>query len=239
MRNIEQYRNRFFNLMESTIGDVKPLLTESLTEDQKKEYKSKWVISNYFYKTQPAPKYLTSMGMYKTAIDKNEVINESEESDVISTYQRYVNEPGGNRIDFLVSKYNESFPSNSQSSELSNSPIEPDKLAKPNDGSYSLDLNINNGTVTQSSQSGSSNILSQYKKLTEENKTKYEFCKKATEGEICLVEVSMSDKNAQGKLTITKTKIKSFGYEERESYEGRINQDGQENYIRGSILKKV
>jgi hypothetical protein len=28
MRNIEEYRNRFFNLMESTIGDVKPLISE-------------------------------------------------------------------------------------------------------------------------------------------------------------------------------------------------------------------
>jgi hypothetical protein len=28
MRNIEQYKNRFFNLMESTIGDVKPLISE-------------------------------------------------------------------------------------------------------------------------------------------------------------------------------------------------------------------
>jgi hypothetical protein len=28
MNNIEQYKNRFFNLMESTIGDVRPLITE-------------------------------------------------------------------------------------------------------------------------------------------------------------------------------------------------------------------
>lgn len=29
--NIEQYKNRFYNLMESTMGDVKPLITESET----------------------------------------------------------------------------------------------------------------------------------------------------------------------------------------------------------------
>ena len=29
MNNIEQYKNKFFNLMESTIGDVKPLISES------------------------------------------------------------------------------------------------------------------------------------------------------------------------------------------------------------------
>jgi hypothetical protein len=28
MRNIEDYKQRFFNLMESTIGDVKPLINE-------------------------------------------------------------------------------------------------------------------------------------------------------------------------------------------------------------------
>jgi hypothetical protein len=28
MRNIENYKRRFFNLMESTIGDVKPLISE-------------------------------------------------------------------------------------------------------------------------------------------------------------------------------------------------------------------
>jgi hypothetical protein len=28
MNNIENYRKRFFNLMESTIGDVKPLISE-------------------------------------------------------------------------------------------------------------------------------------------------------------------------------------------------------------------
>ena len=31
MNNIEQYKNRFFNLMESTIGDVKPLISEQST----------------------------------------------------------------------------------------------------------------------------------------------------------------------------------------------------------------
>ena len=31
MRNLNQYRNRFFTLMESTIGNVKPLVSEQLT----------------------------------------------------------------------------------------------------------------------------------------------------------------------------------------------------------------
>ena len=44
MRNIEQYRNRFFNLMESTIGDVKPLLSEAIIE--KKAEEDEWCKSN-------------------------------------------------------------------------------------------------------------------------------------------------------------------------------------------------
>ena len=30
MENIKEYKDRFFNLMESTIGDVKPLLSEQV-----------------------------------------------------------------------------------------------------------------------------------------------------------------------------------------------------------------
>ena len=30
MENINNYKDRFYNLMESTIGDVKPLLTENV-----------------------------------------------------------------------------------------------------------------------------------------------------------------------------------------------------------------
>lgn len=44
MKNIEQYKNRFFNLMESTIGDVKPLLSESIVE--KKADDDSWCKSN-------------------------------------------------------------------------------------------------------------------------------------------------------------------------------------------------
>ena len=40
--NIEQYKRRFFNLMESTIGDVKPLITEQTNTDDIKEYKCKY-----------------------------------------------------------------------------------------------------------------------------------------------------------------------------------------------------
>lgn len=36
MKNLEQYKSRFYNLMESTIGEVKPLITEQETESWKK-----------------------------------------------------------------------------------------------------------------------------------------------------------------------------------------------------------
>ena len=35
MKDIEQYKNRFYNLMESTMGDVKPLITEQTSVDCK------------------------------------------------------------------------------------------------------------------------------------------------------------------------------------------------------------
>ena len=35
MKNTEQYKKRFFNLIESTIGNIKPLLTESLDGEDK------------------------------------------------------------------------------------------------------------------------------------------------------------------------------------------------------------
>ena len=44
MNNIEKYKNRFFNLMESTIGDVKPLLSEAIIE--KKAEEDTWCKSN-------------------------------------------------------------------------------------------------------------------------------------------------------------------------------------------------
>ena len=90
--------------------------------------------------------------------------------------------------------------------------------------------------MTKISGSGNPN-LERYKKLTEENKTKYKFCEQAREGEICLVEVSMTDSNAQGKLRSTKNLVINFGYKERDNIEGKIKIDGEDKYIRGSILE--
>ena len=38
--NVEQYKKRFYNLMESTMGDVKPLINE-IDDMVKKTFKSK------------------------------------------------------------------------------------------------------------------------------------------------------------------------------------------------------
>jgi hypothetical protein len=113
MNNIEQYRNRFFNLMESTIGDVRPLITEQINPDDIKEYKGKWSISNMM-------KNEASKKMYKDAIDKNTKISGEEDATVVDYYNRMVND---NRLDNLVTMYDEEFPSGTQSSELGNSPI--------------------------------------------------------------------------------------------------------------------
>lgn len=113
MNNIEQYRNRFFNLMESTIGDVKPLITEQANPDNIKEYKGKWSISNVM-KNEVFKK------MYKDAIDKNTKISGEEDATVVDYYNRMVND---NKLDSLVTMYDEEFPSDTQSSELDNSPI--------------------------------------------------------------------------------------------------------------------
>lgn len=111
--NIEQYKRRFFNLMESTIGDVKPLITEQITDMDIKEYKAKWSVSNVM-------KNEASKKMYKDAIDTKTKISGTEDNTVVDYYNRMVND---NKMDSLVSLYDKSFPSNAQSSELGNSPI--------------------------------------------------------------------------------------------------------------------
>ncbi len=40
MNNIEQYKKRFFNLMESTMGDVKPLINEQDASADEQKYQS-------------------------------------------------------------------------------------------------------------------------------------------------------------------------------------------------------
>jgi hypothetical protein len=109
MRNIEQYRKRFFNLMESTIGDVKPLITEQINPDDIKEYKGKWSISNMM-------KNEVSKKMYKDAIDKNTKISGEEDVTVVDYYNRMVND---NRLDNLVSMYDKSFPSSGENTTAS------------------------------------------------------------------------------------------------------------------------
>jgi hypothetical protein len=109
--------------MESTIGDVRPLMTEQINPDDIKEYKGKWSISNMM-------KNEVSKKMYKDAIDNNTKISGEEDVTVVDYYDRMVND---NRLDNLVSMYDKSFPSSGENTttsvptgngeELSKSPI--------------------------------------------------------------------------------------------------------------------
>ena len=95
--------------MESTIGDVKPLITEQINPDDIKEYKGKWSISNMM-------KNEVSKKMYKDAIDKNTKISGEEDVTVVDYYNRMVND---NRLDNLVSMYDKSFPSSGENTTAS------------------------------------------------------------------------------------------------------------------------
>lgn len=97
--------------MESTIGDVRPLITETLTEDKVKEYKSKWSISNVLKKEE-------SKKMYQTAIDSGNEITETEDSQVVEYYRNMLKD---GRASQLISMYDMSH--NTKSSELGKSPI--------------------------------------------------------------------------------------------------------------------
>ena len=66
MKDIEQYKNRFFNLMESTMGNVKPLINEQTQLNQKESFSSfeacfakdniKWISSkSSVYKNPNSP----------------------------------------------------------------------------------------------------------------------------------------------------------------------------------------
>ena len=113
MKNIEQYKERFYNLMESTIGNVKPILSEDVIDEEKiKEYKGKWAISNVL-------KDENSKSMYKNAIDTKTLISGTENDEVVNYYNKMV---GEGKQQSLVSMYDKFFTSSNQS-EIGNSPI--------------------------------------------------------------------------------------------------------------------
>jgi len=96
MSNIEQYRKRFFHLMESTVGDAKPLISENPIDEEKiKEYKAKWSISKMLKDT-------SSQNMYKDAIDKKITVSSPENETVIDYYNRM---SGEGKLDNLITIY--------------------------------------------------------------------------------------------------------------------------------------
>lgn len=113
MESIENYKKRFFNLMESTIGDVRPLITEALTEDKVKEYKSKWSVSNVL-------KNEKSKEMYQTAIVNGNLIptETTEDSEVVNNYNKMLKDGRGDELIRMYDMFH-----NTKSSELGKSPI--------------------------------------------------------------------------------------------------------------------
>jgi hypothetical protein len=114
MESIENYKKRFFNLMESTIGDVRPLIIEQqLSPDKIKEYKAKWSVSNVL-------KNEKSKEMYQTAIVNGNLIPKetTEDSQVLAIYQNTLNDGS---VGKMVIMYDMSH--NTKSSELGKSPI--------------------------------------------------------------------------------------------------------------------
>jgi hypothetical protein len=57
MNNIEQYKNRFFNLMESTIGDVRPLIGEQSVSGDTISGDTKQIAGPFFKKGEEIIKY--------------------------------------------------------------------------------------------------------------------------------------------------------------------------------------
>lgn len=111
MESIENYKKRFFNLMESTIGDVRPLITEQLSPDKIREYKAKWSFVNKMDDAE-------GKKMYQTAIDGNKEIVGKENRYTVDYFNDKDNEK---YISQLVTMYDMSH--NPKSSELGKSPI--------------------------------------------------------------------------------------------------------------------
>lgn len=111
MESIENYKKRFFNLMESTIGDVRPLITEQLSPDKIREYKAKWEFANKMDDAE-------GKEMYQSAInDKREIVGKENRYTV-----DYFNDKRNEKyISQLVTMYDMSH--NPKSSELGKSPI--------------------------------------------------------------------------------------------------------------------
>ena len=114
MESIENYKKRFFNLMESTMGDVRPLIIEQqLSPDKIREYKAKWSVSNVLKNEE-------SKEIYQTAIDNGNLIptGTTENSQVTGYYDKMVSDGS---IGQMLSMYDMSH--NTKSSELGKSPI--------------------------------------------------------------------------------------------------------------------
>ena len=182
MNNIEQYKNRFFNLMESTIGDVRPLITEQANLDNIKEYKAKFIISKSLKKED-------SKKMYKDAIDKNTKISGTEDEGVLNAYRGLVSQ---NNLDNVLRMYDEEFPSSGGNTTTLVSTGTGEELSK--------------SPITTVDDLGS--IIRQ----SDKDKIADNFCKTESGYDICLVKKSTSQSTLEKMYNNDVRRIEGVGY---------------------------
>jgi hypothetical protein len=182
MNNIEQYKNRFFNLMESTIGDVRPLITEQINPDNIKEYKAKFIISKSLKKED-------SKKMYKDAIDKNTKISGTEDEGVLNAYRSLVSQ---NNLDYVLRMYDEEFPSSGGNTTTSVPTGTGEGLSQ--------------STITTVDDLGS--IIRQSNK----DKIADNFCKTESGYDICLVKKNMDKSTMDKMYSNAVRRIEGAGY---------------------------
>jgi len=182
MNNIEQYKNRFFNLMESTIGDVRPLITEQTNPDDIKEYKAKFMISKSLKKED-------SKKIYKDAIDKNTKISGTEDEGVLNAYRSLVSQ---NNLDNVLRMYDEEFP--------------------PDDGNSTTSVPTGTGEELSKSPTTNVDDLGSIIRQSDKDKMVDNFCKTESGYDICLVKKSISQQTLDKMYNNDVRRIQGVGY---------------------------
>lgn len=208
--NIEQYKRRFFNLMESTIGDVRPLLTESLTDEKKNEYKGKWSVSNVLNNEN-------SKTMYKDAIVNDVEITDAEDEQVVKYYNNMI---GENKLNMLITMYDKMNPLGTSSTDIGSSPISSEE-----------------GSELSNRQTTNVDDLVSIIRKSDVDKYSDNFCKTESGYDICLVKKSMKRSTLDKMYNDDVRRIEAQGY--KKIKESQLTQDTEGNYIRRSTWKKT
>ena len=201
-----------FVITEEERKHIMGLYEQTSTGDKKDEYKAKWSVLNTLYKSNPKPKYLDFMKMYKTAINTGKEIVGTEDNEVVDVYNRMVSDKRNNELVQMYDRINPNSmisSNSSKSSELGKSPItSPDDL-----GSIKSNSDKVKGVDT--------------------------FCKSKSGYEICLMEKSMDENTAEKKHDFYKKKLNDSGYTMIEEKLRPETIDNQSVYVKSSIWKKA